>query len=92
MDYLETFQLGFKPGYAAETAFIAFVDESRILAPFTKTSPNFSGSSPQLLLYDAPQDLVLSTLYNLFNIFMKPLGEIIRHPRMKYHQGADDAQ
>lgn len=50
----------------------------------------FSSSSPWLLLCGMPQNLVLSPL--LFINYMKPLGKIIHHKGMRYHQYADNAQ
>ncbi|KAF7248518.1 NHP2-like protein 1 [Varanus komodoensis] len=48
------------------------------------------GSAPWQLCHGVPQGSILSSL--LFNIYMKPLGEVTRRFGLRSHQYADDTQ
>lgn len=117
MDYLDTFQSGFRPGHGTKAALVSLLDDlcrsgmelsvtswwlwylfgmtsgigviDIVLCWFTTFLWGWSQlklilrerSSSQCQLWRVLQGSMLSPL--LFNIYMKPLGEILHHYRMR---------
>ncbi|KAF7245399.1 RNA-directed DNA polymerase from mobile element jockey [Varanus komodoensis] len=88
-DYLDPFQSGFRPKYGTESALVTLYDD-RAGRETGGVRPCWFSWTSQRLSIPLTMGSSLSPL--LFNIYMKPLGEVIQRCGLRNHQYADDTQ